>query len=192
MITFRPIRPDDAPRLVEFHQALSPRSVYRRFLFVHPVLSPTELERFTSVDGLDRVALIAEDGDRLIAVARYDRSPGSDEAEVAFVVADAFQHHGIATLLLVALADAALRHGITTFVATVLPENAPMLTLFRHCGFSVTTTLGEGVVDVRLGLTEAPAPSPERHPPADLGPAPGPGPDGEAAPQGQSPALHVA
>jgi len=35
-VHLRPIRPDDAPRLIDFHQHLSPRSVYRRFFFVHP------------------------------------------------------------------------------------------------------------------------------------------------------------
>ncbi len=37
------------------------------------------------------MALIAEDGDRLIAVGRYDRSPDQSDAEVAFVVADEYQ-----------------------------------------------------------------------------------------------------
>jgi RimJ/RimL family protein N-acetyltransferase len=192
MITLRPIRPDDAPRLIEFHHDLSARSVYRRFFFVHPVLSATEVERFTTVDGVDRLALIAEDGDRMVAVGRYDRSPGTDDAEVAFVVADGSQHHGIATLLLVALAQGAKSHGITTFVASVLPENGAMLAVFRHSGFAVTSTVADGVVSVRLGLAERTPLSPERHPPADLGPAPGPGADGEAATEGRRPALHVA
>ena len=72
-VGLRPIRSDDAAGLVAFHARLSPRSVYRRFFFVHPVLSATEVERFTCVDRVDRVALVAEDGDRLVAVGRYDR-----------------------------------------------------------------------------------------------------------------------
>jgi GNAT superfamily N-acetyltransferase len=165
-VSLRPIRADDAPRLVEFHRQLSPRSVYRRFFFVHPTLSAAEVERFTCVDYVDRLALIAEDGDRLIAVGRYDRSPGSVEAEVAFVVADEYQHRGIATLLLAKLADAARLNGITTFVASVLRENRDMVRVFCHSGFHVSTAVEDAVVTVRLALTE-------RDPPVDLGPTPG-------------------
>ena len=116
----RPIRPDDAAQLVTFHQGLSSRSVYRRFFSVHPTLSDAEVERFTCVDYVDRLALVAEVDGQIVAVARYDRSPGSPEAEVAFVVADVFQHRGIATMMLELLAYAAWRSGITTFVASTL------------------------------------------------------------------------
>lgn len=153
-VSLRPIRPDDAPQLIAFHRRLSPRSVYRRFFFAHPVLSAGEVERFTCVDSVDRLALVAEDGDELIAVGRYDRNPGSDEAEVAFVVADDHHHHGIATSLLVALATAAQRQGISTFVAYVLPENSEMLGVFRHSGFATSTTSDDGIITVRITLAE--------------------------------------
>jgi GNAT superfamily N-acetyltransferase len=158
-VTLRPIRTDDAPALIDFHRELSPQSVYRRFFFVHPRLSPAEVERFTCVDAVDRLALVAEDDGRLIAVGRYDREPGTSEAEVAFVVADRFQHQGIGPSLLDALAAAAWPRGIRTFTAQVLPENRDMLDVFRHSGFVVETVVGDGVVTVRLALTE-------RHPPA--------------------------
>ena len=72
-VHLRPIRPDDAARLVEFHKGLSTRSVYRRFFFVHPSLSPAEVERFTHVDYVDRLAIVAVDDLRLVAVGRYER-----------------------------------------------------------------------------------------------------------------------
>jgi GNAT superfamily N-acetyltransferase len=151
-IHVRPIRPDDAPRLADFHRRLSPRSVYRRFLFVHPVLSEAEIHRFTCVDYIDRMALIIEDTDRLIAVGRYERDPGADEAEVAFVVADEDQHHGIGTLLLDQLAEEAWRNGITTFVASTLCENREMLDVFLHSGYPVITSVDRGVVSVRFPI----------------------------------------
>ena len=151
-VHLRPIRPDDAPRLVDFHQHLSPRSVYRRYFFVHPRLSAAEVERFTCVDYVDRMAFIAEDGDRLIAVGRYDRSPGTAEAEVAFVVADQYQHHGIGTLLLEQLADAGWRNGISTFLASTLVENRDMLDVFVDSGFGVSTSVEGGIVSVRFPI----------------------------------------
>ena len=38
-VHLRPIRPDDGRLLTEFHEHLSPQSVYRRFFFMHPRLS---------------------------------------------------------------------------------------------------------------------------------------------------------
>jgi GNAT superfamily N-acetyltransferase len=183
-VTLRTIRPDDASRLIDFHQQLSARSVYRRFFFVHPVLSATEVERFTCVDQIDRLAIIAEDGGRLIAVGRYDRSPDSTDAEVAFVVADDCQHHGIAMTLLKALAEAARDHGISTFVAYVLPENHEMLGVFRRSGFPMGRAVEDGVVTVRLDLTEGDAP-------VELGTTLGTGDQEERATERLGPVSHV-
>ena len=44
--------------MTAFHESLSPRSVYRRFFFAHPHLSPGEVERFTHVDYVDRMAFV--------------------------------------------------------------------------------------------------------------------------------------
>ncbi len=153
VISVRPILPEDAPRLAAFHSALSPHSIYMRFFSPHPRLSPRELERFTHVDYADRLALIAEIDRELVAVARYDRRAESSEAEVAFVVADPWQHHGIAPALLELLAEGAARHGIDTFGASTLLDNRDMLGVFSHSRFHPSTTMsGGGVVEVRFSI----------------------------------------
>ena len=152
MIHLRPIRADDGGRLKEFHAGLSDRSVYRRFFFVHPKLTAEEVKRFTHVDYRDRLALVATAGGRMTAVGRYERIPGTDEAEVAFVVADGFQHKGIATLLLEQLAGAALDRGITAFIAETLAENHEMIDVFAKSGFRLTTNSEQGVVTVRFPI----------------------------------------
>jgi GNAT superfamily N-acetyltransferase len=151
-LRLRPIRPDDAPGLVTFHESLSARSIYRRFFTVHPHLTSTEIERFTCIDYVDRLALIVEDGTGIVAVGRYERSEGTTEAEVAFVVADAFQHLGLATLLLEHLAAAAWPIGIQTFFASVLADNREMVGVFVHSGFDVGTTVEDGTVEVRFSI----------------------------------------
>jgi GNAT superfamily N-acetyltransferase len=153
----RPIRPDDDERLVEFHNHLSQRSCYLRFFTFHPTLSRTEVERFTCVDYLNRLALVALLDDRIIAVGRYDQQPGTTHAEVAFVVADEFQHHGIGSLLLDELARMAWRRGIHVFNAETLHENRAMLDVFHHSGFPVSSSIEYGTVTVRLSIeaTEA-------------------------------------
>ena len=148
----RPIRPDDAPRLVEFHNHLSPHSAYLRFFTFHPRLSAAEVERFTCVDYEDRLALVAEIDDHLIAVGRYDRHVGTSEAEVAFVVGDDYQFHGIGSLLLDELARAAREKGITTFLAETLRENHTMLGVFMHSGFPVTTETDHDTVALRFPI----------------------------------------
>jgi GNAT superfamily N-acetyltransferase len=153
----RPIRPDDAGRLVEFHRILSPQSVYLRFFTFHPTLSAVEVARFTTVDYVDRLALVAAEGDRLIAVGRFDRFPGTTEAEVAFIVADEFQHHGIGALLLDELVKAARERGIETFTAQTLAENHAMLDVFRHAGFPVTSRIEFGTVNVQFPLAPSEA-----------------------------------
>src|SRR4029077_104948 len=116
------------------HGRLSPETVQLRFFTAHPRLSDAEVERFTNVDGRDRAALVAVLDDGIGAVVRYDRSPGTDEAEVAFVVEDAQQRRGVATLLLEHLAALARSNGITRFTAETLGPNRRMLDLSRDAG----------------------------------------------------------
>ncbi len=148
----RPIRPDDAARLVAFHRQLSPHSVYMRFFTFHPILTDAEVARFTTVDYVDRLALVVTVGDRLIAIGRFDRAPGETEAEVAFVVADEYQHHGIGSLLLDELARAGWQRGVEAFKADTLAENSAMLDVFRHAGFPVTSGIEYGTVTLRFPI----------------------------------------
>jgi len=153
MVHVRPIRPSDAAALVAFHSRLSPGTIYYRFFAPHPALTDAEVKRFTTVDHRDRVALVAEVGDDLVAVARYDRLPDPPySAEVAFVVDDGHQGRGIATLLLEHMASAARENGITTFLAETLTTNAKMLDVFRDAGFDEKARLADGVVMVELTI----------------------------------------
>jgi len=152
---FRPIRMTDGEAMTAFHDSLSPRSVYRRFFSAHPRLSVGEVERFTHVDYVDRMAFVVTDEDRIVAVGRYERLPETDEAEVAFVVTDAYQHRGIGSRLLVHLAEAARGNGIAQFHAQTLSENRDMLSVFLASGYPVTTTSEAGTVTVRFPIYPA-------------------------------------
>jgi acyl-CoA synthetase (NDP forming)/RimJ/RimL family protein N-acetyltransferase len=152
----RPIRPDDAERLVGLHGRLSSESIYYRFFSPKPRLTDKEVEKFTTVDMVDRAALVALLGDDIIGVGRYDRWPGKDEAEVAFTVDDAHQGRGISTLLLEHLAAVARHNHITRFTAEVLPDNRAMLTVFRKAGWKVTNEFSGGIVDVAFDIDPTP------------------------------------
>jgi acyl-CoA synthetase (NDP forming)/RimJ/RimL family protein N-acetyltransferase len=142
----RPIRPDDADRLVALHSRLSPESIRYRYFAPHPTLSPREVDRFTHVDHDDRVALVAVLGDDLLAVGRYDRIPGTDTAEVAFVVDDAHQRRGLAAVLLEHLAAIAAERDIRGFEADVLPDNLRMARVFTDAGYQPSHSYEEDSV----------------------------------------------
>lgn len=148
----RPIRPTDDEAVAALHRRLSSESVYLRFFSPLPELSPTLLARFTRVDYVDRLGLVAELGDDLVGVARYDRVGGSDEAEVAFVVEDAHQGRGIGTILLEHLAVIGRENGIRRFVADTLPTNRRMLSVFRAAGFEDQRDFADGLVRVTFDI----------------------------------------
>jgi acetyl coenzyme A synthetase (ADP forming)-like protein len=151
-VHIRPIRPDDGAALVALHGRLSPETIYRRFFSSKPRLTDADVERFTHVDYRDRQAFVAVRDDRLIAVGRYDRLPGTADAEVAFVVEDMHQGRGLGTLLLEYLAGAAREQGITRFVAETLTENRPMRDVFRSAGFHEVVHVDGSVTSVILDI----------------------------------------
>jgi RimJ/RimL family protein N-acetyltransferase len=148
----RPIRPTDAAALVALHGRLSPESIYFRFFSPKPRLTDKEIERFTVVDFQDRVALVAMLGDDMVAVARFDRWQHEAEAEVAFTVDDVHHGRGIATVMLEHLAAIGRELGLKRFTAEVLPDNRPMLGVFRAAGFAVSTRFSSGIIDVAFDL----------------------------------------
>jgi acyl-CoA synthetase (NDP forming)/GNAT superfamily N-acetyltransferase len=156
----RPIRADDAGLLREFYARLSPESIYYRFFSPRPRLTDREVQHFTNVDYDDRVALIATIGDAMVAVVRYDRhhpagaeeNARSETAEVAFLVEDAHQGRGLASVLLEHIAAAARERGIARFVADVLPENRRMSKVFREAGYKAEQRFEDGVLMLTLDL----------------------------------------
>jgi acyl-CoA synthetase (NDP forming)/RimJ/RimL family protein N-acetyltransferase len=152
----RPIRPDDAERIVAFHERQSPESIYFRFFSPRPRLSERDLERFTRVDYVDRMAFVGLIGDELVGVARYDRHRARSDAEVAFFIDDAHHGRGMATVLLEYLAAAAREAGISGFTASVLPQNRKMLGVFTQAGFTASSRFEEGVIEVTLDIEPTP------------------------------------
>ena len=140
-VLIRAIRPDDKQMLEQGLHNLSETSVQRRFLTPKPHFSRSELRYLTEVDGRNHMALVAESpvgaARSLLGVARYVRlSEDPEAAEVAVVVADAWQGRGIGTLLVDELAPRARARGIRRFTATMASDNVPahrlMVKLARH------------------------------------------------------------
>ena len=155
-VSIRPITPADAPRLAAFHERQSDESRYRRYFTPKPTLSDRELEHFTNVDLVDRAALLVESHGELLGWASYERWPGRDDADTAFMVDDAHQGIGIATLLLEHLAAIAVSNGIERFTAEVLGENRPMLAVFARAGWPLQRRYDSGVIEVDFPIADDP------------------------------------
>ena len=151
-LTIRPIRDDDIDRLRRLFFRLSPETVYLRFF--QPVKEPSEklLHHLAEVDHRRRQALVAECDDEVVAVVRYDLEPGSSAAEVAVVVEDAWQGHGLGKRLLRRLALDAAEHGVVELTATVLGENHRALALAHRLAPGTHSQLdhGEWYLDMPL------------------------------------------
>jgi acetate---CoA ligase (ADP-forming) len=148
-IHLRPVSGEDRPAIEAFLRGLSPRSI--GFRFFGQVDLGWAAGWSADVDYSDRYALLATTGHdhQVIAHGAYVRT-GREGAEVSFAVADEWQGHGIATIMLAHLAAAAEERGITIFTAEVLPANHHMIGVFRDSGYTVDLHSADGVVHVEL------------------------------------------
>jgi RimJ/RimL family protein N-acetyltransferase len=152
VVEVRAMSAADEGRLERFHGTLSAGTTYLRYFSPHPQLSASELHRFTHGDHRDREAVVALVDDEIVGVARFDRPPEGPEAEVAFVVSDAWQGRGLGTALFRHLADRAVAAGVQRFAAETLPHNRPMLAVFTHAGLPHRTRFANGVVEIVIDL----------------------------------------
>jgi acetyl coenzyme A synthetase (ADP forming)-like protein len=131
----RPVRAADRDAIYAFLSGVSQDAIWFRFFSMADLKWATEWS--VDVDYQDRFGLVVEAGTpvRIVAHAVYVRLD-ADRAEVAFLVDDAWQGHGIATVLLAHLAESAARIGISTFIAEVLPSNHRMIEVFHQSGFA--------------------------------------------------------
>lgn len=162
-VTIRPIRPEDEPLLVKFHQTLSERSVYFRYfhmITLHQRTSHERLTRMCFIDYSREMALVVERTDpesgepEIMAVGRLSRTPGTPEpeAEFALLVNDRYQRQGLGSELLPRLVQIGRDEGLKRITAEILPENRGMQVLAAKHGFTVKPDYREGVVRVWLDL----------------------------------------
>jgi GNAT superfamily N-acetyltransferase len=161
----RPIAIGDVERLDRLFTRLSPQSVH--FRFFSPISRPPRaaLLHLAHVDHERRDALVALDGDEIVAVARYDARIGngrsgnqmpSNQAEIAITVEDAWQHRGVGGRLARRLAARATDRGYDVFVATMLPDNRAALGLVRKLVPDASVRWAGGEYEATLPLAAPP------------------------------------
>jgi GNAT superfamily N-acetyltransferase len=153
----RPILVSDGDGIERMFRRLSRKSIYFRFFSPIARIPPTMLARLTDVDHLRRDALVALEGDEIVAVARYDAARndnGEDvatrDAEIAVTVVDAWQRRGLGHRLLQRLEELAERRGYDAFVARMLPDNRAALELVHKLDPDVDVRFAGGEYEARL------------------------------------------
>jgi acetyltransferase len=145
-VTIRPIRPEDEPELVVFHQTLSDQSVYYRYFSQLKLDQRIAHERLTRMcfNDYDReIALVAEmkvpgSGEpQILGVGRLSRVRGLNEAEFALLINDRWQGVGLGTELLKRLVEVARQEKLNRLCATIMLENHAMQHLSKKAGFAV-------------------------------------------------------
>ncbi|MGA2511580.1 MAG: bifunctional acetate--CoA ligase family protein/GNAT family N-acetyltransferase [Candidatus Acidiferrales bacterium] len=157
----RPIRPEDEPLMVKFHETLSGESVYLRYFHMENLTSRVAHDRLIRKCFIDydrEMALVVErtvpeiNRREILGVGRLTKDRSAKSAEVAILVSDRFQNLGLGTELLRHLIQVGKDEGLQEIVANMLPENLAMGALADHFGFKIRKTDDPELVIAVLSL----------------------------------------
>jgi len=158
-VTIRPIRPEDEPVMVKFHETLSDRSVYLRYFYSFSLRRRVAHERLLRICLADydrEMVLVAERTDshsgerRILAIGRMSKLDAGNEAEIAVLVSDQYQKLGLGYELLRRVIEVARDEKISRVCAEMLPENIAMQVIAKRLGFAIQAS--EDMTSVRACL----------------------------------------
>ncbi len=159
-ITIRPIRPEDEPLIVQFHQTLSEESVYLRYFSLMKLSRRIAHERLTRICFIDydrEMALVADyknpqTGEHeILGVARLSKMHGINEGEFAMLISDPYQRRGLGTELLKRIIHVGRQEKLTRITADILAENVPMQKVAEKVGFHLERA-GNDLVKAEIRL----------------------------------------
>lgn len=160
-VTIRPIRPEDEPLMVRFHQGLSERTVYFRYFGTLQLSQRIAHERLTRIcfNDYDRqMALVVDRKDpktgerEILGVGRITKLHTAPVAEFAVLVADLHQRQGMGGELMRRLIEIARDEKIERLVGYTLTENVEMQKLCQKLGFELDRSKDDPAVRATLDL----------------------------------------
>ena len=160
-VTIRPIRPEDEPAMVHFHETLSERSVYYRYFHLINLEQRTAHERLMRncfIDYDREMALVAERRNpatgetEILGVGRMSKVFGANEAEIAVVVSDAWQGRGLGKELVARMVIVGADEKLDRLVADILPENTEIQRLCEKLGFTLKHSIEDELVRAEFKL----------------------------------------
>ena len=160
-VVIRPIRAEDEPLLVKFHQTLSERSVSLRYFHAMKLSQRVAHDRLTRICFIDydrEMALVVDRKEpwtgehEVIGVGRLSKLRGTDEAEFAMLIGDQHPGRGIGTEILTRLLAIARDEKIARVTAEILPDNHEMQRVCEKLGFRAERSIDEPVIRVWIDL----------------------------------------
>jgi acetyltransferase len=160
-VTIRPIRPEDEPMLVKFHETLSESTIHYRYFHLINLSQRVAHERLTRVccNDYDREMALVVDrkhpktaGHEILGVGRLIKIQGTNEAEFAILISDQYQRHGLGTELLHRLVEIGKQEGVHRITADILPDNRGMLRVCEKIGFTLKLSKDEEVVKAGIEI----------------------------------------
>ena len=149
----RELRPEDRSALAAFPQRVSPESSMARFHGALAALTERTLDQLLDLEPGRHEAYVGVDERGIVGVARYVRDDDEPTvAEVAILVADEWQHRGVAQDMVTALSAAARRAGIRGFRAAILPDNLVARAFFTSLGPVTSEHVVDGEVVITIDL----------------------------------------
>jgi RimJ/RimL family protein N-acetyltransferase len=165
----------DTTLIAALHARCSPQTRSRRSLPTRPGLSPAVLNRLVGGDGSTGVLALTTDGGAAVGLANL-ALVGTDTADIALLVEDAWQGRGVGTALARKLIDLARAEQLTEFIAVSQAGNHALTRVLRRAGLRPRARLEEGALHVRATLhSETPGSEPESLNPDTLIPVSGTG-----------------
>ncbi len=159
-VLLRAARPDDVSLVASFMKRVSKESLRMRFMVSMNEVPQSVIEDLCNGDFVESGCLLAvsskDETERVIGLGNFIRM-GNRLAEVAFMTEEAFQGLGISTLILERLAGLAAAKGYVELEAEVLPDNQPMLGVFKSSGFKVHQVWDSDTVHLELPVNNAAA-----------------------------------
>ena len=141
-LTIRPIRPEDEPLLVKFHECLSDRTVYMSYFQQVELGQRVAHERLARICHCDydrEISLIAVcDDPRIVGLARLSKMHGMQDGRLSALVADQYQSQGIGSELMSKLVQIAREEKLCNLTTTLTSDNQAMHSIFKKLGFTIS------------------------------------------------------
>jgi acetyltransferase len=157
----RPVRPEDEPMMVKFHETLSDRTVYLRYLrpmLLEARVAHERLARVCHCDYNREINFIAEidadqqDERQILGAARLSKMHGLNEARFSILISDLAHGMGLGKEIMYRLVDIARKEKLARIEALITPDNEAMKHICEELGFRLVSVSEENLIKAEIKL----------------------------------------
>ncbi|MBN1515843.1 acetate--CoA ligase family protein [Candidatus Sumerlaeota bacterium] len=160
-ILIRPIMASDEPLVAKYHENLSERTVYLRFLHMINLSARVAHERLLRIcfnDYSREIALVAEHKNEetgeneIVGIVRLTRVGEHNYVEYVILITDNWQNRGLGTLLLKKLIETARAEGVRNIIGIIHPQNMLMRKVCEKVGFRLRYDEDEELIRAQYNI----------------------------------------